>query len=249
MVDPTKYEKLRAVHDRATRDNPDLGVVVSRVDLAADKDTILPVESALGYSVSQHLFLGSGQHLAVEGSSDFVYLQRMTEYLVSQGKTGLDPRLALIPVGGADNMPAFVALLGRRLRVTALVDGARTSNKVSRITVAATANNVPESSVVVCADADPTLPRNADIEDLFDIRDYLQLYNWAFDRSVVESDLPATSEPIVRRLTVGFGEYDHALPAHSLTGRREEFFGSLNSASANRFAQLFTLLNATVREN
>ncbi len=74
MVDPTKYEKLRAVYDRATRKDPDQGVVVTRADLSADRETILTLESALGYSVSQHLFLGSGHHLTVEGSSDFVYL-------------------------------------------------------------------------------------------------------------------------------------------------------------------------------
>ena len=61
MVDPTRYEKLRAVHDRASRDNADLGVVVTLPNLSADRGTILPIESALGYSVSQHLFLGSGQ--------------------------------------------------------------------------------------------------------------------------------------------------------------------------------------------
>ncbi|MFE7183090.1 hypothetical protein [Streptomyces erythrochromogenes] len=31
----------------------------------------------------------------------------MSDYLVSQGRTGLDPRLAIIPVGGIGNMPAF----------------------------------------------------------------------------------------------------------------------------------------------
>lgn len=118
MVDPTKYEKLRAVHDKATRRNPDLGVAVTPINLSADKSTLLPVESALGYSLSSHLFLGSGQHLTVEGSSDFVYLQRMTEHLLadaSQTSNGLDPRLAILPVGGIDNMPALWRCLGGAL--------------------------------------------------------------------------------------------------------------------------------------
>jgi energy-coupling factor transporter ATP-binding protein EcfA2 len=179
MVDPTRYEKLRAVHDRATRQDPDRGVRVTPVDLSADRDTVLPVESALGYSISQHLFLGSGQHLAVEGSSDFVYLQRLTEHLTSRHKTGLDPRLAMIPVGGADNMPAFVALLGRRLKVSALIDGARTSGKIERVRAAARSNGVPETSIVACVQASDDMPTNADIEDLFAFEDYLRLYNWA----------------------------------------------------------------------
>jgi predicted ATP-dependent endonuclease of OLD family len=59
MVDPARYEKLRAVHDRATRETPDNGVEVTLVSLSADRDTILPVESALGYSRSRAVVTSS----------------------------------------------------------------------------------------------------------------------------------------------------------------------------------------------
>jgi predicted ATP-dependent endonuclease of OLD family len=246
MIDPSKYEKLRAVHDKATRENPDLGVVVSPIDLAADKATLLPVESAIGYSVSQHLFLGSGQHLAVEGSSDFVYLQRFTEHLLRKGEEGLDPRLSIIPVGGVDNMPAFVALLGRRLSVSALVDGARTSAKVARIKAAAKHNNVPEANIITCAEVDDSLPANADVEDLFALSDYLRLYNWAFNKDLKPSDLASTSEPVLKRIADLEGTFDHALPAHALTVHREEFFQAVEPTTVANFQKLFSLLNATV---
>jgi len=248
MVDPTRYEKLRAVHDRATRENPNLGVVVTLPSLTADKATILPIESALGYSLSQHLFLGSGQHLAVEGSSDFVYLQRMTEHLTAKGKQGLDPRLAMIPVGGADNMPAFIALLGRRLKVSALIDGDRSSNRVARMQAAAKDNSVPHSAIVLCSDV-ANMPKNADIEDLFATQDYLRLYNWALKTDLAESELTPTTEPILRRINVFRGkEYDHALPAHALTQYREEFFATVNPATVANFEAIFALLNSTVIE-
>lgn len=248
MVDPTRYEKLRAVHDRATRDDPDLGVVVTLPNLSADRATILPIESALGYSVSRHLFLGSGQHLAVEGSGDFVYLQRLTEYLTSQSRPGLDPRLSIIPVGGADNMPAFVALLGRRLSVSALIDGARSQSRLTRIKAAAKGNGVPESAIAVCSDV-PGTPTNADIEDLFAVDDYLRLYNWAFDDRVEATDLAATDEPILKKLIDyrGGKDFDHALPAHELTKRRDAFFDSVDGETLDKFVALFDLLNATVR--
>lgn len=246
MVDPTRYEKLRAVHDRATRKDPDQGVRVTPVDLSADRDTILPVESALGYSISQHLFLGSGQHLAVEGSSDFVYLQRLTEYLTEIGKVGLDPKLAMIPVGGADNMPAFVALLGRRLRVSALIDGAKTGSKIDRVKAAARSNGVPETSIVACSQVSDDLPSNADIEDLFAVEDYLRLYNWTFNKALSSADLPATGEPILRKIASIEGKFDHALPAHMLTIRRAEFFASVETETIERFEKLFHSLNTTV---
>lgn len=248
MVDPTKYEKLRAVHDRATRQDPDQGVVVTPISLSADAATLLPVESALGYSVSQHLFIGSGQHLLVEGSSDFVYLHRLTEYLLlnPEGENrGLDPRLAILPVGGIDNMPAFVALLGRRLAVTALVDGDRTNAKLQRIKRAAEANGVNEGVIVVCSDIDK-MPTNSDIEDLLDVADYLKLYNWAFSTNLKATDLPNTEEPIIKKITGLRGEFDHALPAHALTEHRDEFFESIRQKTVKQFAALFARLNETV---
>lgn len=246
LIDPTKYEKLRAVNDRATRDNPDLGVEITRVDLSADADTVLPVESALGYSISHHLFIGAGHHLVVEGSSDFVYAQRVTEHLIGQGRAGLDPRLAIIPVGGAGNMPAFVALLGRRLKVSALIDGARTSAKAAKVLAAAQANSIPDSAIVTCSETSAGLPSNADIEDLFAVQDYLRLYNWAFETQIKAADLAATDEPILRRLGNRVGEFDHALPAHALTNHREEFFGSVSTTTIDRFEALFEKLNATL---
>ena len=247
MVDPSRYEKMRAVHDRATRENPDLGVQVANVSLSADRDTVLPVESALGYSISQHLFLGGGHHLAVEGSSDFVYLQRMTEYLATSGGGGLDSRLAIIPVGGDSNMPAFVALLGRRLKVSALIDGDRTPAKLQRVKSAAKDNGVPESAIVVCSDVALGVPATADIEDLFDESDYLKLYNWAFpSNTLTAGDLPATNEPILKKITQLRGKFDPALPAHALTLHQTEFAAAIAQPTVDRFKALFVILNATL---
>ncbi|HZS16197.1 MAG TPA: AAA family ATPase [Candidatus Dormibacteraeota bacterium] len=246
MIDPARYEKLRAVHDRATRADPDLAVEVTRVDLSADRATILPVESALGYTISQHLFLGSGHHLAVEGSSDFVYLLRVSEHAAQTGGVQLDPRFAVIPVGGDSNMPAFVAIMGRRLKVSALIDGAATSRKADRVRAAAAANQLPPEAVVSCGDLLDELPKNADIEDLFDVVDYLRLYNWAFSEHLSESQLPQTSEPILRRLEGVVPTFDHALPAHALTEHRDEFFASVSPKTVRRFEALFQALNAAL---
>lgn len=249
MVDPKVYEKLRAVHDRATRADKDQGVAVTHVSLSADRDTILPVESALGYSISQHLFLGSGLHLLVEGSSDFVYLMRMSAYMESNGKTPLSPKLALIPVGGVDNMPAFIALMGRRLGVSALVDGAQTAKVVDRAKKAATSNGIADDKIVSVGELDASLPATADIEDLFTAKDYLLLYNWAFPaQPIAEADVPATDQPIIKKIMDlrGGTDYDHALPAHALTDHQAEFFGQLDKESILRFEKAFERLNKTV---
>ncbi|MEV5823008.1 AAA family ATPase [Micromonospora haikouensis] len=240
MLDPTRYETMRAVHDRATRDEPELGVVITPVNLSADRTTILPVEAALGYTVAQHLFLGHGPHLAVEGSSDFVFLIRMSAHLTALGRNGLDPRMSIIPVGGATNMPAFVALFGRRLDVRALVDGAETNKVSTKIRQAAEAVGVDQHKIVILGET-PGLPNTADIEDLFTVKDYLWLYTRTLS-TLDEADLPQTPEPILRRISKVRGDFDHAGPAHVLTQNLEEFFAQVDAQTLDRFEELFTKL-------
>jgi energy-coupling factor transporter ATP-binding protein EcfA2 len=199
MVDPSRYEKFRAVEDRSTRENPDLGVAITLVDVSADRDTLLPLQNALGYSINQHLFIGAGRHLAVEGGSDFIYLDRVSGHLASVGRTALDPRLKILPVGGASVVPAFVALVGRDLEVSVLLDGSRQGKDAQRVLAQATKGVIGEDEVVAVDDVSGTVPR-ADIEDLFDPEDYLNLFNWAFNTRFTIADLPRANDRIVLQL-------------------------------------------------
>ena len=111
---------------------------------------------------------------------------------------------------------------------------------------AARNNGVPESAIVSCAQVSEDLPTNADIEDLFDVKDYLRLYNWAFDTDLQEQALPTTAEPILRRLESVVGKFDHALPAHALTEHRKEFFANVEPRTLEHFEKLFQALNGTI---
>lgn len=246
MVDPGHYEKLRGVEDRSTRENPDLGVRVSEVDVSADRDTLLPIQAALGYSVSQHLFLGAGRHLTVEGGSDFIYLQRVSAFLGSKGRTTLDPRLAIIPLGSASHTPAFVALFARHMKVSVLLDGDRNGKEAQRVAAQATKGIIQPSEVVVVADVSSVKAQKPDIEDVFDVADYLRLYNWAFGKNHVVAALPTTDARIIARIETLDPAFDHALPAYELGRHLDEFFGSVQPATLDRFEELFKLLNATI---
>jgi energy-coupling factor transporter ATP-binding protein EcfA2 len=249
MVDPAKYEKLRAVEDRSTRDNPDLGVVVTNVDVSADPDTLLPIQAALGYSMSQHLFLGAGWHLTVEGGSDFIYLQRMSEHLESLSRTGLDPSLSVVPLGSASHTPAFVALFARHLNVSVLLDGDRNGKDAQRVYQQAARGIFREQGIVVIGDVTGVAVSKPDIEDLFDPEDYLRLYNWAFDKKRVVGELPANQEPILRRIASVDAVFDHAIPAYRLTKHRDEFFATVKPVTLDHFEALFKLLNETVESD
>lgn len=246
MIDPLRYETIRAVHDRATRDNRDAGVVVTSAGLAADRDTTLPVEAALGYSIAQHLLLGSGHHLVVEGSSDFIFLSRVSEYLQTTGRVFLDPRLAILPVGSAENVAPFVALFGRRIPLSVLIDGETSSRQHQRITKAAqNAAMVDEDSIVLCSDVLADGPRTADIEDLFYVDDYLWLYSRAIGE-LTRDALSDTAEPLIRRINDARGKYDHVLPAHELQKSSNEFFEQVRSKTLDNFEALFVRLNQTL---
>ena len=246
MVDTSRYEKIRAVHDRAIKSDASLGVEVTGLSLKSDRATLLPAEAALGYSVAQNLFIGAGPHLAVEGSSDLVYLTRMSEHVIGSGSNGLDPRFAILPAGGAGNMPVFMALLGRRLTVSALMDGKRTSKYAVRVMNAVAENGVSESAIVFCEQV-AGLPCGADIEDLFTDADYLTLFNKTFGAKLTPSDLAGTNEPLIRRLEQHLGEsFDHALPAHTLVKHYDELASSFSAETLDRFAALFELLNNTI---
>lgn len=107
--------------------------------------------------------------------------------------------------------------------------------------------DLSEDAIVVCSDIDG-LPTDADIEDLFDTADYLRLFNWAFGANVKAADLPATEQPIVKKLTDLRGDFDHALPAHALTMHREEFFAAVKPKTLTQFSALFKRLNVTLPE-
>src|SRR6266849_6668583 len=115
MVQPGHLERVRIVEDRGK----DEGSVVSSDVLSRDPDTLFPLQGALGYDLVQHLFVAE-HNLVVEGTSDYAYLKIVSDFLASKARTHLDPKWSIVPVGGADLIPTFVALLGGHLKITVL---------------------------------------------------------------------------------------------------------------------------------
>jgi predicted ATP-dependent endonuclease of OLD family len=110
MVQPKKLERVRLVEDGGR----EVGSRITDNVLSTDRDTLFPLQAALGYDMAQHLFI-SPNNLVVEGTADFTYISLISDHLRDMGRTGLDHKWSVIPVGGADLIPSFVALLGRHL--------------------------------------------------------------------------------------------------------------------------------------
>ncbi|MGW4348993.1 hypothetical protein ACWEL8_28525 [Streptomyces sp. NPDC004690] len=100
-------------------------------------------------------------------------------------------------------MPAFVAVMGRRLSVRALIDGAETTKVTSKVLSAARAAGVDAAHITVIGQLEG-LPETADIEDLFSTKDYLWLHNRATEVTIHETDLvtPDNPLPILQRVGI-----------------------------------------------
>lgn len=236
MIEADKLRRVRLVEDKLV-----LGCKVTNDVLSTDRDTVFPLQGALGYDLSQNLFVGA-TNLVVEGTSDFIYLSVLSRYLERLGRTHLDlQRWTITPVGGASGVPTFVALLGTHLNVTVLVDAeAKISQRLTEMIV----KGLLEPHRLITIGQVTGTPK-ADIEDLFTIEEYLSLYNEGFGSHLAATDLP-TDGPIIKRIERLVGRYDHGIPATVLLRTPEPFLNSLSEETVQRFEKLFELVNQTM---
>jgi ABC-type transport system involved in cytochrome c biogenesis ATPase subunit len=239
MVQPKRLERVRLVEDKGKRE----GAKVSPDVLTSDPDTIFPLQGALGYDLAQSLFVGPF-NLIVEGTSDLVYLQFFSELLEREGRTCLDPRCTIVPVGGAEKIATFAALLGSHVDATILIDSTKQGNQ--RLADLMQKGVLRKDRVIGVAEF--TGASEADIEDLFESKEYLQLFNATFGTKHTLGKLKG-KDPIVRRLArlQKMPRYDHGRPAGTLIRRSSEVFPEgLAPATLERFEAMFKRINGTL---
>ncbi len=238
MVQPGKLERVRLVEDRGKEH----GAVVSSDVLTRDRDTLFPLQGALGYDLVQHLFVAEN-NIVVEGTSDYAYLKIVSDFLASKGRTSLDPKWSIVPVGGADLIPTFVALLGNHLKVTVLVDSRKEGHqKLERM---AKDGYLEKQRIILVGEV--LGRKSGDIEDLFDEDEYLELYNKAFGKTIKAKDLNG-DDPIVARIArhEGIERFDHGRSADVLLREREAILSKLSEETLKRFESLFERINNTL---
>lgn len=239
MVQPDHLDRVRLVEDRGREE----GSTVSADVLATDPDTLFPLQGALGYDLAQHLFVAP-HNLVVEGTSDFTYLTILSRHLIELGREGLNEKWSLVPVGGADMVPTFVALLGNHLEVTVLVDSQKAGHQ--RLERMVDQGLLARNRILMVGNV---IGRKlADIEDVFTVEDYLSIYNVAFGQQLDAAKLTGT-DPILARIERHTGtKFDHGKPADILLRRRDEFLPKLAPETLDRFESLYRAINATLPE-
>lgn len=239
MVPPGKLERVRLVYDEGR----DTGSKVTADVMSTDADTLFPLQSALGYDLVQNLFIAP-HNLVVEGTSDYTYLRVVSDFLKEQGgRVVLDERWSIVPVGSADYVPTFVALLGRQLDVTVVIDSQKAGHQ--RLEEMAKAGFIPDQRIIPIGHI---LGRKlADVEDLFVPADYLALFNATFGKTYTLADLQGT-DPIASRLArrMGIPRFDHGKPADRFLRMRDGILPTLTKTTLDNFEKLFKAVNETL---
>lgn len=223
--------------------------------LEVGDDTLFPLQGALGYEVTQSLFIGANTWL-VEGASDIVYLQVLSQALIKRHREGLDPKWTLCPSGGIDKIAPFVRLFGgNRIKVAVLSDIA-TGDK-TKIENLKKADILKAGHFYTCADF--TGQAEADVEDLFDADLFVEMLNGAYKPPATNvvtaaSLMSAAATPrIVKKAEALFklmpatvAEFDHFGAARWLLenpATLDADTAAVNS-TLDRFEHLFKTFNA-----
>ena len=251
MIDTDNILNVRTVEDVVSSTGGTKGTKVSGRVLSADADTLFPLRAALGYDITQSLFVG--EHcLLVEGASDLLYLQWFSQQLSKRNGTGLDSRWTVTPVGGISKFGSFSALFASNKLHIAILTDYRSGDK--RKVRDLKESELLQAGHVFCA-ADFVDNIEADIEDMVGRDFYIELINSCYElegskrvASIRPEDAPTLIlEEIEQHFRVIATEgppFNHLSPAVYLMENGSSFCQSLDITSAlDRFAKLFQKLN------
>lgn len=182
LIDPDHLDRVRTVY--LNEEEPPKTVVSDDV-WAGDRDTLFPLQAALGYSIAQTLFLGK-RSVIVEGITDYWLMKGLNDFLAALGRTSrLNAETILIFAGGTSRMMPLASIMfattgveGRRMLVM-LDSDTEGKNAKTRLDAALFK---PESRVFMLGEAIGL--GEATIEDLLPRTDYADAVGQAHGRKV-----------------------------------------------------------------
>jgi len=261
MVDPARFDRVRIVEDKSMDATGQLsreqaGTKVYTDVLEVSSGSLFPLQGALGYEISQTLFVGPNS-LIVEGVSDLLYIQSLSALLQRKGREGLNAAWTITPVGGSEKVSTFVSLLGAQkgLRVATLIDIQHKDRQ--QIENLYKRKLLQQQNVLTFADF--TGGKEADIEDLFEPDFYLTLVNSEYGKALGKplslAALSFTSPRILVRLekhleTHPFkgDTFSHYRPARYFVENSISLEKNISQNSLDRFDAAFTALNKLLDE-
>lgn len=242
MIESDKLDEVRTVYDS---NNSKIGSVISNALEEKDQGTLFPLQAALGYNLAQNLYI-SDKNLLVEGVADLMYLTVISGILNLNGKVGLSDDVTIVPVGGLDKVATFISLLrGNKLNMVCLLDTFTDQKGKKRLEDLIKDKIIKENQVKFF---DQYIDRLsiADIEDMFEIDEYLNLFNKEFDKEFTKinsTDIDNTKAiiPQINKI-INKTRFNHYRPSRYLTSLcvDKDYF---SNETLNRFENLFKDIN------
>jgi len=210
MIDMQHSDRVCIVEDKGLdNDGEIVGTKVTNNILETGHDSLFPLQSALGYEITQSLFVGP-YCLVVEGPSDLLYLTAFSSINEKLGRIYLDSKWTITPVGGIDKVPAFVSLFGsqKTLKLAVLIDFQSKDKQL--IEGLYKKSLVKKSNIKTFSDF--LGGKDADIEDYFTPEFYVKLVNLEYNKDLVSPIDIKQLNTKIPRITIQLDEYFKANP-------------------------------------
>ena len=109
LVDGDHLERVRTLY--LAGPEPHTARVSDSLRMEGDRDTLLPIQAALGYSIAQTLFVGK-RSLIVEGITDYWIIKSLSAcFATVTGSTILEEDTVVIPAGGTKHIMPLASIM------------------------------------------------------------------------------------------------------------------------------------------
>lgn len=242
MIESDKLDEVRTVYDS---NDSKVGSIISNALEEKDQGTLFPLQAALGYNLAQNLYI-SDKNLLVEGVADLMFLTVMSGILKENNREGLNEDITIVPVGGLDKVATFISLLrGNDLNMVCLLDTFIDQKGKKRLEDLIKDKIIKEKQIKFF---DQYINRLniAEIEDMFEIEEYLKLFNEEFskDYTSISKDEIDINKPIIPQINhiIQKNRFNHYRPSRYLTSLcvGKDYFSESTLA---RFEALFKDIN------
>lgn len=242
MIESDKLDEVRTVYDS---NNSKIGSIISNALEEKDQGTLFPLQAALGYNIAQNLYI-SDKNLLVEGVADLMFITVISNILNANNREGLNDDITIVPVGGLDKVATFISLLrGNKLNMVCLLDTFTDQKGKKRLENLVNEKIIKDNQIKFF---DQYIDRLsvADIEDMFEIEEYLKLFNEEFSKeyksiSKEEIDTKKAIIPQINKI-IQKDRFNHYRPSRYLTSLcvDKDYF---SESTLDRFENLFKDIN------
>jgi predicted ATP-dependent endonuclease of OLD family len=242
MIDGNHLERARAVYEAQ-----DGTTKVSEDVWPRDKDTLFPLQAALGYSIAQTLFI-SKQQVIVEGLTDYWVFKSINEVLGIKNRKMLYREIALVPAGGIERlMPLASLLMGHDVEIAVLLDGDAPGRRAGKKVKEGLLCGKENHCIFI---GDITGNRDAELEDIFPEDYYLEIVKQAYVGLEISFSPEEKRIPKLTKRTEAFfqrnnlGEFEKWRPARVILDKIGKDPDTIPPSTLEYVEAIFNRLNA-----